>query len=158
MDSSGYTSKVILKELLDLEMPEELKTGLEALQDLERSRGHAVEHLLAQLSVIDAKVKLHRRACLIPHLDLHQSLHDATYQVPFSPSGHDLFGDELRKVLQINEELSSKKFTRNFERAALQSLKQNTRSESRASSTSSQSSSSKRGGSRGAPKQGQQKA
>ena len=146
LDSSGFTATCILDELRALDLPSGVKMGLEALSDFERSHGQAVEHLLVQLSVVDANIKLHRRSNLIPHLDLHQSLHDKAYQLPFSQSGHDLFGENLQKVLAINEELSSKKFTRNLEKATLQSLKQTTRPESRASSTSSRSSSSKKGG------------
>ena len=140
-----------------MDLPESAQVGLESLADFERFHSQAMVYLLAQLSVFDANFKMTRRANIIPHLDLHHSVHDTAYQLPRNPSGHALFGGGLHKVLSINEEICSKIFTQTLEKATLQSLRQAGRQNSRPSlAASSQSSSMRRGGGRGSSKKAQE--
>ena len=75
----------LIRDTLDLELPDLAKTAVSMLADMERSRGQAVEHHIAQLTILDANLKLMGRANTFPCLDLDQNLQQSRLSAP-SPS------------------------------------------------------------------------
>ena len=105
-----------------MDLPDQVQLALETLANFERSREEAVEHLLAQLSPLDANLKLLRRANSLPQLELQSSLRNSAYQFPFSQAGTQLFGEGLKEILALNEQLSTKGYTCTVERAVVKAL------------------------------------
>ena len=138
LDTSGYTAAQIIQEARQLDLPEQAQVALDTLSNFEKSRGQAVEHLLAQLSLIDANLKLLRRNNALKALELPPSLLPSAYQLPLAQGGASLFGEGLSSVLALGEQLATKKHTRTMEKAVLDAMK---KPKGRSSSTNSRQSS-----------------
>ena len=100
--------------------------------------------MLAQLSLIDANLKLLRRNNSLKALELPPSLLPSAYQLPLAQGGATLFGEGLSGVLALGEQLATKKHTRTMEKAVLDAIKKpkgrSTSSSSRQSTNSGKSS------------------
>ena len=123
LDTSGATASQVVNEALEVGgLPPKIEAAFSVLADLERSRGQAVEHLLAQVTLMDANIKLVRRSDLVSQLELQPHLAQAAYQLPFDASGAFLFGDGLKEILQLGEEFLTKKHTRTVEKALVKAI------------------------------------
>ena len=106
-DMSGASAGRILEEASwNEELPQEAKDALQGLADLERSRGHAVLHLLLILSTLDVNMKLLRRYEILSASELQLHLLQAAYQLSFEQSGNRLFG-----VMALNDAYEAHKAT-----------------------------------------------
>ena len=119
-DMMGASSMRVIKETLeDDALPKWARGALTGLKDMEVSRGFAIFHTLTLASTLDANVKLLWRQGVLNTLSLQPHLAQAAYRLPFGPSGSHLFGEGLVSILEMDEELSTKKHTRQLSQAIL---------------------------------------
>ena len=72
--------------------------------------------------MLDANVKLIRRADLLASMELQSHLSQAAFQLPLDPSGNHLFGEGLAEILALNEDYVSKSHTRHIEQALVKAI------------------------------------
>ena len=110
LDCSGTTSTRLLEEaILDENVSEGTYRFVGALLELEHSRGRAVSHLLSSAIMMDCNIKLIHHGALLPSIMLPSALATEAYQLPFDPSGLNVFGDALPALLEKAGEVATQK-------------------------------------------------
>ena len=84
----------LIHDALDIELPDLSNWAVTMLADMQRPRGQAVEHLLAQLTLLNANFTLMRRANRLLSLELDPNLQQATFHLFLLPLGNALFSHQ----------------------------------------------------------------
>ena len=116
----GASSSRLIKETLEDEtLSKRTRDVLTGLVDMEVSHGFAAFYALMLASTLDANAKLLRKQGVLSTFNLQLHLAQAAYWLHFGPSGSRLFGDGLVPLLEMEEELSTKKHTTQLSQAML---------------------------------------
>ena len=90
---------------------------------MERSRGRAVSHLLSSAIMLDCNMKLVRRNMLIPSMALSSALATEAYQLPFNPSGSNVFGMGLSCLLEKADEMAAQRQQMSLKKALVKTAR-----------------------------------
>ena len=123
LDMSGASACNVLEEAnQNQELPKKTKDALQCLSDLERSRGHAVLHMLFLLATMDTNMKLFHRSKILSASEIQPHLLQAAYQIHFDQSGNRLFGEGLAIAMALNDDYVSKRHTQQLDQVILKQL------------------------------------
>ena len=103
LDVSGAAVGKLLQGLTHIaDDPEKVRSVATLLGDLEKARGQATEHILAQSVTMDCNVKLLRRTACLSSSKLSEAHKQKAYTLPFVAKGGTLFPGELDDILQVH--------------------------------------------------------
>ena len=101
LDVSGAAVSKLIQGITQVAHdPEKVLSVAALLSDLEKARGQATEHILAQSITMDCNVKLLRRTACLSSSKLSAAHKQKAYNLPFVAKGGTLFPGELTDILQ----------------------------------------------------------
>jgi hypothetical protein len=105
LDVSGAAVSKLIQGIAQVaDDPEKVRSVATLLSDLEKARGQATEHILAQSVTMDCNVKLLRRTACLSSSKLSAAHQQKAYTLPFVAKGGALFPGELADIIQIHHD------------------------------------------------------